>query len=97
MYCLLLFHVNNGYANMPECYVICTLPVLLLLKIITGPVILMVTGFRAEVVPLVFLDALITCYLAWQHSATFSANMLNVSYDLDSMFFNLFFFSVSFS
>jgi len=25
----LLFRSNNGYTNVPECYVICTLPVLL--------------------------------------------------------------------
>jgi len=29
MYYLLLFHGNNGYANAPQCYVLCTLPVLL--------------------------------------------------------------------
>ena len=27
---LLLCHYNNGFANAPQCYVICTLPVLLI-------------------------------------------------------------------
>jgi len=48
---------------------------------ITGSVILMVTGFRAEVVPLVILYALVTCYLAWQHSVSFNGDMLNLWYD----------------
>jgi len=29
MYCLLLFHCNNGYTSAPQCYVVRTLPVLL--------------------------------------------------------------------
>jgi hypothetical protein len=37
----------------------------LLHKISTVPVILMATGLRAEAVPLVILNALVTCYLAW--------------------------------
>jgi len=50
----------------------------------------MVTGFRAEVVPLVILEGLVTCYLAWQHSVTFSGDMLKLWYDLDSIPFSLF-------
>ena len=34
---LLLFHCNNGCMNMPQCYVIHTLPVLLIYKIIYFP------------------------------------------------------------
>jgi hypothetical protein len=29
MYCLLLFHCNNGYTSAPQCYIVRTLPVLL--------------------------------------------------------------------
>jgi len=50
----------------------------------------MVTGFRAEVVPLVILDALVTRYLAWQHCVTFSGDMLKLWYDLDGIPFSLF-------
>jgi hypothetical protein len=28
-YVIFLAHSDNGYANMPQCYVICTLPILL--------------------------------------------------------------------
>jgi hypothetical protein len=31
-YCLLLFHGNSGYANVPKCNVIGTLPILLIFK-----------------------------------------------------------------
>lgn len=57
---------------------ILTLPVFLHFKISTGSVVLMVTGFGAEVVPLVILDTLVTCYLAWQHCVTFSGDMLKL-------------------
>jgi len=29
-YVILLSHYNNGYTNAPQCYVMCTLPVLLI-------------------------------------------------------------------
>jgi len=50
----------------------------------------MVTGFRSEVLRLVILDALVACYLAWQHGVTSSRDMLKLWYDLDSISFSLF-------
>jgi len=75
-------HFNFAvYLHCLSCYI---------LKLLLVESYLMVIGFRAEVVPLVILEALVTCYLAWQHSVTFSRDMLNLWYDLDSIPFSLF-------